>query len=104
MDDAEGFARKLAGQRPRAQPEWIYKGYRVTVLSNVEEEAAKAQMQGGQMKFYPQSALQRAGLRFSAAQPWQPHMVVDRELITGQNPASALLVGQELKRRLASVK
>ncbi len=56
------------------------------------------------MKFYPQAALEQAGLRFSAAKLWQPHMVVDRELITGQNPASAPLVGEELKRRLAGMK
>ncbi|MES2901746.1 MAG: type 1 glutamine amidotransferase domain-containing protein [Pseudomonadota bacterium] len=104
MDDAPGYARKLAGQQTVAVPNWIYKGYQVTVFSNVEEEASKAQLNGGQMKFYPQSALEQAGLRFSAAAMWQPHMVVDRELITGQNPASAPLVGEELKRRLATIK
>lgn len=53
------------------------------------------------MKFYPQTALQRAGALFSSnATPWTGHVVVDRELITGQNPASALEVGQRLVGRL----
>jgi len=53
------------------------------------------------MKFYPQTALQQAGAKFSSnAAPWTGHVVVDRELITGQNPASALEVGQRLVERL----
>ena len=53
------------------------------------------------MKFYPQTALQWAGARFSSnTTPWTGHVVVDRELITGQNPASALEVGQRLVERL----
>ena len=86
-----------------AKQVWIYDGYKMTVLSNAEEEASKGQLNGGAMKFYPQTALQLAGGASSAAsQLWQGHMVVDRELITGQNPASAILVGQELARRRAN--
>ncbi|WP_313140849.1 hypothetical protein [Stenotrophomonas sp.] len=44
---------------------------------------------------------QRAGARFTSnTTPWTGHVVVDRELITGQNPASALEVGQRLVERL----
>jgi putative intracellular protease/amidase len=101
MPDASGFAQKMARQGKAAAPKWTYSGYQVTVFSNDEEEASKAQLQGGAMKFYPQTALQAAGLKFShSAQLWQGHMVTDRELVTGQNPASAPLVGQELLRRL----
>lgn len=101
LPDAKGFTLTLEQQGQPTQPKWIYAGYQMTVFSNAEEEASKAQLQGGAMKFYPQTALQAAGLRFSpGAQLWQGHMVTDRELITGQNPASAVLVGQELLRRL----
>lgn len=49
----------------------------------------------------PQTAPQRAGARFSSnATPWTGHVVVDRELVTGQKPASALEVGQRLVERL----
>lgn len=100
MPDAKGFAMKLAQGATPAQPKWIYSGYKVTVFSNDEEEASKAQLGGGEMKFYPQTALQKAGLQFSKAANWQGNMVSDRELVTGQNPASAALVGKELLARL----
>jgi putative intracellular protease/amidase len=103
MPDAKGFSMKHEHGQASA-PAWTYAGYRVTAFSNVEEDMAKAQLNGGEMKFYPQFALEQAGLNFSsAAQPWQAHVVTDRELITGQNPASAPpLVGQELLKRLAA--
>ncbi|QHG65477.1 type 1 glutamine amidotransferase domain-containing protein [Pseudomonas putida] len=101
LPDASGFVATLeSGQAPRA-PQWIYSGYQVTVISNQEEEQAKPQLGGGEMKFYPQTALQQAGATFrSNATPWASNVVVDRELITGQNPASALAVGEELLKRL----
>ena len=101
LPDAGGFVAKLeAGAMPNT-PKWIYSGYQMTVISNQEEAQAKPLLGGGEMKFYPQTALQRAGAKFSSnATPWTGHVVVDRELITGQNPASALEVGQRLVERL----
>jgi putative intracellular protease/amidase len=62
---------------------------------------AKGLLKGGEMKFYPQDALTQAGGQFSQAEvPFAGHVVVDRELITGQNPASAPAVAQELLSRL----
>ncbi|MET4728442.1 putative intracellular protease/amidase [Lysobacter enzymogenes] len=102
LPDAAGFAAALAaGRQVSAPPQWIYRGYRVTVISDREEEIAKPQLGGGAMKFYPQAALQAAGVRYqSNAEPWTPQVVTDRELITGQNPASAPGVAAELLRRL----
>lgn len=102
LPDAAGFAAALADGRPvSAPPQWIYRGYRVTVISDREEEIAKPQLGGGTMKFYPQAALQAAGVRYqSNVKPWTPQVVTDRELITGQNPASAPGVAAELLRRL----
>lgn len=101
MPDAKGFSVKLEQQAAVQAPQWIYAGYQMTVFSNAEEEASKGQLKGGEMKFYPETALVAAGLKFSKAPKlWEGHMVTDRELITGQNPASAVLVGEELKRRL----
>ncbi len=87
--------------KPGRPPQWIYSGYRVTVISNQEEQQAKFQLGGGEMKFYPQTALQRAGAQYqSNSTPWTANVIVDRELITGQNPASAVGVAQELLKRL----
>ncbi|MEG0193171.1 MAG: type 1 glutamine amidotransferase domain-containing protein, partial [Stenotrophomonas sp.] len=101
LPDAKGFVAKLeAGAKPTT-PKWIYSGYQMTVISNQEEEQAKPMLGGGEMKFYPQTGLEQAGARFSSnTTPWTGHVVVDRELITGQNPASALEVGQRLVERL----
>lgn len=85
-----------------ATQQWIYAGYKMTVFSNAEEEASKAQLNGGEMKFYPQTALEQAGAQFQAKDLWQANVVEDRELITGQNPASAIGVGEKLLARLAA--
>ncbi|NHZ33454.1 type 1 glutamine amidotransferase domain-containing protein [Massilia rubra] len=82
-------------------PGWIYAGYRMTVISNQEEGLAQGSLKGGVMKLLPQTALETAGARYSSnATPWTSYVVTDRELITGQNPASALQVGQALLDRL----
>ena len=101
MPDAKGFTAKLAAQKPVKAPHWTYSGYKVAVFTDTEEEASKGQLGGGDMKFWPQDALTAAGLKFSKAGDWQSYMVTDRELITGQNPASAPAVGAELLKRLA---
>jgi putative intracellular protease/amidase len=99
MEQPEQFTRKLASPAAAA-PAWIYAGYQMTVISNSEEEAAKGMLNGGTMKFLPQTALQRAGGVYSSAANWQSKVVVDRELITGQNPASASAVADQLLARL----
>ena len=102
LPDANGFVASMesSGKAARA-PEWIYSGYKVTVISNQEELQAKPQLGGGEMKFYPQTALQQAGAQYrSNKAPWVSNVVVDRELITGQNPASAVGVAKELLNRL----
>ncbi|MET0317110.1 MAG: type 1 glutamine amidotransferase domain-containing protein, partial [Rhodococcus fascians] len=35
-----------------------------------------------------ESRLKELGARFENSDPWSPHVVVDRTLYTGQNPAS----------------
>ena len=100
LPDAAGFVAKLEAGAMPATPKWIYSGYQMTVISN-QKRSRPPLLGGGEMKFYPQTALQRAGATFSSnATPWTGHVVVDRELITGQNPASALEMGQRLVERL----
>ncbi|MBV7550352.1 type 1 glutamine amidotransferase domain-containing protein [Pseudomonas sp. PDM26] len=102
LPDAQNFTRQLQTAKPvNASADWIYAGYKMTVISNKEEEAAKGLLNGGEMKFYPQTALEKAGGLYSSnTENWTPNVVVDRELITGQNPASATEVGKVLLGRL----
>jgi len=102
MPDADGFVGKLEkGAAGGAKPAWIYADYQMTVFSNKEEEASKAQLGGGTMKFYPETALVKAGGVYAASPAlWNAKVVIDRELITGQNPASAVGVGQAMLQRL----
>lgn len=101
LEQPAPFIQRLeTGAAAGKAPAWIYAGYRMTVISNQEEEAAKGALNGGQMKFTPQTALQRAGGRYGAAPNWNANVVQDRELITGQNPASALDVADALLARL----
>jgi putative intracellular protease/amidase len=64
---------------------WIYSGYRMTVLSNAEEAPGE---KNGQMPYHVADALQTAGGTVEAGALMQSHVVRDRELLTGQNPAS----------------
>ncbi|WP_031374324.1 type 1 glutamine amidotransferase domain-containing protein [Lysobacter antibioticus] len=102
LPQAQQFTAQLADSgKVTAPTQWIYAGYQVAVISNQEEELAKAALGGGAMKFYPQTALQQAGMVYrSNTAPWSANVVVDRELITGQNPASAVGVAKELLSRL----
>jgi putative intracellular protease/amidase len=53
------------------------------------------------MKLLPQDGLEKAGGKYvSNTAPWSANVVTDRELITGQNPASAVQVGEALLARL----
>ena len=100
LDQPEAFVGKLESGARVAGKGWIYAGYRMTVISNAEEEAGKGYLQGGVMKLTPQTALERAGGKYSSGPDWAPHVVSDRELITGQNPASAVGVADLLLSRL----
>lgn len=104
LDQPEAFVARLeaggAGSGSTAAKGWIYAGYRMTVISNAEEEAGKGYLKGGVMKLTPQTALELAGGKYSSGPNWAAHTVADRELITGQNPASAVAVADLLLARL----
>ncbi|MCW7540082.1 type 1 glutamine amidotransferase domain-containing protein [Aquabacterium sp. A7-Y] len=64
----------------------LVQGKAVTGFTNSEEEAA------GLTKVVPflvEDELRRLGGNYSQAPDWQPHVVIDGLLITGQNPASS---------------
>jgi len=76
---------------------WQYAGYNMTVFSDDEEKIAEKEM-GGELQFYCADALTLAGGYVENASVFEPLVVQDRELITGQNPASDL----ELARTVIS--
>lgn len=62
----------------------LVQGRRLTSFSNAEE-AGYAQ---DDVPFLLEDALRAAGADYAATDVWQPKVVVDGRLITGQNPAS----------------
>jgi putative intracellular protease/amidase len=50
-----------------------------------------------------EDALRGEGAEYSSVANWQPHVVVDGRLITGQNPASAAELGKKLLAALRDV-
>lgn len=67
---------------------WPYAGYKMTVFSTEEEQVAEATILGGKVRFYSDAALMAADGKVDLAKPWAPNVVMDRELITAQNPGS----------------
>jgi len=60
----------------------------MTVYTNAEEKYTEAKKMNGELPFYPEIALRNAGGKLQQSKMWASHVVRDRELITGQNPAS----------------
>ncbi|HEY1915142.1 MAG TPA: type 1 glutamine amidotransferase domain-containing protein [Streptosporangiaceae bacterium] len=84
-------ARTEAGDSPFA-------GYRLTGFTNVEESQAGL---ADRAKWLLQDRLAGLGTDFQEGEPWAPHVVVDRNLITGQNPASSAPLAAELLKQLS---
>jgi len=64
----------------------LVKGKNVTGFTNTEEAAAGLTQV---VPFLVEDMLKERGAHFTKANDWQPHVVVDGLLITGQNPASS---------------
>jgi putative intracellular protease/amidase len=80
---------------------WQYAGYEMTVFSKTEEKVIEDQILHGKMYFNMVDALTIAGGKVTTGNvDFAPHVVEDRELITGQNPRSDHLVGAKLVEAL----
>jgi len=70
----------------------LVRGRKVAGFSKEEEDGyARADV-----PFDLETALRDEGALFEAAAPWQPKLMVDGRLITGQNPASGTVVGEAI--------
>jgi putative intracellular protease/amidase len=80
---------------------WQYAGYKMTIFSNSEEIWLEKNILHAKMYFHMVDALKAAGGDvWVSSVDFEPHVVEDRELITGQNPRSDALVGATLVRAL----
>jgi putative intracellular protease/amidase len=63
-----------------------FAGYRVSAFSNEEERQVGL---ADKAPWLVQTELEKMGVRYDEGEPWAPHVINDRNLYTGQNPASA---------------
>ncbi|MCX4819926.1 type 1 glutamine amidotransferase domain-containing protein [Streptomyces sp. NBC_01142] len=83
-------ARRADGSSPFA-------GYRLTGFTNAEETQAGF---ADKAKWLLQNRLVELGADFQEGEPWAPNTAVDRNLFTGQNPASSAPLAAEILRAL----
>lgn len=71
-----------------------FKGYKVTGFTNEEEEAVGL---AARVTWLLETDLkEKVGVQYSRGPIWEPYMVEDRNLVTGQNPHSAAVLGNRL--------
>jgi len=77
----------------------LVRGRKLTSFSTAEEDGYARD----DVPFDLESALREEGALFESTDPWQPKLVVDGLLITGQNPQSGAVVGEALVDALKRV-
>lgn len=80
----------MATRRKGGSP---FVGYRVTCYTNSEEDAVGLREKA---RWTVEDELIAMGLEFTRGEDWKPYTVVDRNLYTGQNPASAAPLAQQI--------
>ena len=75
----------------------LVKGRKVTGFTNSEEEAVQLT---DVVPFLVEDILKKNGGIYSKADDWKVHVLVDGNLITGQNPASSKLVAKKILNKL----
>jgi putative intracellular protease/amidase len=89
------LATRIHGESP-------FKGYRVTGFTNEEERAVGLADKAPWL--LEDELKEKIGVEFSKVAKWEPYMVEDRNLLTGQNPHSAIVVAERLLKILGPVK
>lgn len=82
----------------RADGSNAFAGFRATAFTNEEETLSGF---AERARWLLQDRLTEAGVDLQVGRPWAPHVVVDRNLVTGQNPGSSGPVAEELLKKLA---
>ena len=81
----------------RADGQPLVAGKKVTGFTNSEEAAVQLT---DVVRFLVEDELKRLGGQYSQLADWQPYAVVDGNLVTGQNPASSVVVAQAVLKLL----
>jgi putative intracellular protease/amidase len=80
---------------------WQYAGYRMTIWSSLEERWLEDNILHARVLVHTVEALRTAGGKvITSAKLFEPHVEEDRELITGQNPASDRVLASALVKAL----
>jgi putative intracellular protease/amidase len=78
---------------------WLFDGYKIAAFTDEEEDQTKYGKLG--MPWYLESALKTRGVVFDDGDAeWVSHVVVDRNVITGQNPGSSEATAEAILKRL----
>lgn len=78
---------------------WLFKGRKLTAFTDAEEQQVGL---ADNAPWLVEERLRGGGAEFSSGPAWGPYVVVDGNLITGQNPASARAAAEELLTALAA--
>jgi putative intracellular protease/amidase len=84
----------LATRRNGESP---FAGYKVTAFTNDEEDGVGLRAKA---PWTAEDELVKMGVEFSRGEMWKPYTLVDRNLFTGQNPASAGPLAREFMKKL----
>ena len=76
---------------------WLFKGKNLTGFSNEEENQATF---AGDAPWLLEDRLKLAGANYVKLAPWTPHVVVDGNLITGQQQVSSQVTAEAVIKRL----
>jgi len=80
---------------------WLFDGYRMTAFLDEEEEQTIIGKAGP--PWWLETDLKNAGGVFDPAPAWSSHVVIDRNLLTAQNPGSSEAMADALLKKLEGV-
>lgn len=100
QDSPKDYENGLISKEYNKAGNWIYDGYKMTIFSDEEEKVFENSLNGDKLRYYPAKAMEFAGGKMNFSSAWQPNVVIDRELITGQNPFSDHLIASALLKAI----
>ena len=77
--------------------DWLFRGRKPTAFTNEEEQQVGLDATA---PWLLEDRLRAAGANFTIGSAWQPYIVVDGNLITAQNPASAGGIARAIQEKL----
>ncbi|GAB2844105.1 hypothetical protein GCM10027176_54720 [Actinoallomurus bryophytorum] len=78
---------------------WLFKGRKVTAFTDDEERQVGL---AANAPWLLEERLRGAGAEFTSGPAWEPFVVVDGNLVTGQNPASGVAAAEAVLKRLVA--